>query len=91
MKRDCSKVLLLTLSLLAAVEGRNSFSKPAAARLAAAAQASPATRTAQKCLAGALSAEVCSINPLVAFSSSLGRNSSLPDRCDLAAAQCPTL
>lgn len=80
MKHEYRKVLLLALFLSAAVEGRLISPKPAAARLAAAAQASSATRTAQKCLAGASSADVCSVNPVVAFGSSLGRNTSLPDR-----------
>jgi hypothetical protein len=84
MKGGNSILLFCLLLLLSLVEARNIITKTAAARVPAAAQAFPATRTAQKCLAGAQSSENCSVNPIVAFSSSLGSSSSLPDRCGFA-------
>jgi hypothetical protein len=77
------QILLALLFLLSSVDGRNLFNKPAAANSARAAQATPAASTAQKCLAGAQSTEICSMNPSVAFSTSLGSSSSLADRCAL--------
>ncbi|KAF6265855.1 hypothetical protein COO60DRAFT_1476463 [Scenedesmus sp. NREL 46B-D3] len=79
MKFNFVKRLLNVLFLLAAVEGRNVINKAAAGN-SAAAQESPATSTVHKCLAGGQSTEVCSLNPAIAFSTSLGSDSSLSDR-----------
>jgi hypothetical protein len=77
------QTVLAVFFLLSSVDGRKVFNKPAAANSAGAAQATPATSTAQKCLAGAQSTEICSMNPSVAFSTSVGSSSSLADRCAL--------